>query len=141
MQMPFWRKGENVLCPYLYLSHCEDLGAHKPTGHRESQETPRRTHCTVQEPNEWLPGDADCAYAEEAIEHYLPVHCIFDNHQSPDSLNLTPNGAALNALILLACDGNTCGTIPASGGAYSSTCRIVPWKSLWIQLERASADG
>lgn len=142
-----WRKGEQAPYARLYTCpHCED------SGEREANpldvERAKRIagtdalHRSRAFERVVALDDEDRAYAEEAIEYYLPrpLYFLTTVINRLDSLNLTPERRrALNALILMACDaGNTLWDHPS--GRRRPKQLNVPGQfrehNLWMQLER-----
>lgn len=142
-----WRKGEEAPYARVYTCpHCED------SGERESNpldiERAKRIastdalHRSRAFERVAALDDEDRAYAEEAIEYYLPrpLYFLTTVINRLDSLNLTPERRrALEALILVTCDaGNTLWDHPS--GRRRPKQLNVPGQfrehNLWVQLER-----
>ena len=142
-----WRKGEQAPYARLYTCpHCEDSGEREanPLDVERAKRIAGTDALHRSRAFERVVAlhDEDRAYAEEAIEYYLPrpLYFLTTVINRLDSLNLTPERRrALNALILIACDaGNTLWDHPS--GRRRPKQLNVPGQfrehNLWMQLER-----
>lgn len=142
-----WRKGEDVPYAKIYeCPHCQDSGERTTTDSDKElalqiagTDTLHRTRLFERVVSL---KDEDRAYAEEAIEHYLPrpLYVLGTILNRLDSLNLSEiRKRALTALVLLACDaGNTLWAHPAERKRPKqlSTPNQFRENNLWMMLER-----
>src|SRR5258708_28256568 len=117
-----WRKGEDA--PYARIYECKECGdSGERVALQEDIERARKIattdalHRSRAFERVAALDDADRAYAEEAIQHYLPrpLYVLTTVINRLDSLDLAPERRrALTALILAACDaGNTLWDYPS----------------------------
>lgn len=142
-----WRKGEDVPYAKIYeCPHCKDSGERTATDSDKelamqiaATDTLHRTRLFERVVSL---KDEDRAYAEEAIEHYLPrpLYVLGTILNRLESLNLSETRKrALTALVLLACDaGNTLWAHPAERKRPKqlSTPSQFRENNLWMMLER-----
>lgn len=142
-----WRKGEDVPYAKIYeCPHCKDSGERTTTDSDKElamqiagTDTLHRTRLFERVVSL---KDEDRAYAEEAIEHYLPrpLYALGTILNRLDSLNIPEaRKRALTALVLLACDaGNTLWAHPAERPRPKqlSTPNQFRENNLWMMLER-----
>jgi hypothetical protein len=141
-----WRKGEQA--PFARIYTCKECG---DAGERAA--TPEDTeralkiaatdslHRSRAFERVAALDDEDRAYAEEAIQHYLPrpLYVLTTVINRLDSLDLTPERArALTALVLMACDaGNTLWGYPSERPRPKqlSTSNQFREHNVWMMLE------
>ena len=142
-----WRKGEDAPYARIYTCPlCEDSGEREanPLDIERAKRIAATDALHRSRAFERVAAleDADRAYAEEAIEHYLPrpLYFLTTVINRLDSLNLTPERRrALIALILIVCDaGNTLWDYPSARRRPKQLNIPNQFRehNLWNQLER-----
>ena len=142
-----WKKGEDAPFGKIYdCKHCGDSGE-KNTNEEDKEHAKKIATTDTLHRSRLFERvvslkDEDRAYAEEAIEHYLPrpLYALTTIINRLDSLNLSAERKqALTALVLLACDaGNTLWAHPEERKRPKqlSTPNQFREDNVWMMLER-----
>jgi hypothetical protein len=142
-----WKKGEVVPYGKIYeCKHCNDKGE-KPTNEEDKERAKKVAETDTLHRSRLFErvvalNDEDRAYAEEAIEHYLPrpLYALSTIINRSDNLDISKERKrALTALVLLACDGgNTLWSYPEERKRPKqlSTPNQFRENNVWTMLER-----